>query len=67
MVCKYDKNNIEKHQLKLDDLLEKSFNGVEKVSVCLTATRHVRCVFTEWRFMSLERKKKKCLQECMLV
>ncbi len=32
MVCKYDKNNIEKHQLKLDDLLEKSFNGVEKVS-----------------------------------
>ncbi len=33
MVCKYDKNNIEKHILKLDDLLEKSFNQVEKIDL----------------------------------
>jgi Ras GTPase-activating-like protein IQGAP2/3 len=33
MVMKFDKNNIEKHQLKLDDLLEKSFNHVEKIDL----------------------------------
>jgi len=33
MVCKYDKQSIERYQIKLDELLEKNFNQIERLEL----------------------------------